>query len=180
MLANKFLVIDIEATCWEHNKPPIGEQHEIIEIGFAIIDIKQQIISEKGSILVKPEISKVSEYCTKLTTLTQTDVNNGVTFSKACNILKTNYKSNKLMWGSWGNYDRNMFYSQCKRTGVEYPFSNTFINLKTIYSIFNKMDIGISVKKALEKESIVFEGTRHRGIDAVSYTHLTLPTIYSV
>ena len=67
---DQILVIDIESTCWEET-PPSGQENEIIEIGICPIDIATGERLEKESILVKPERSQVSEFCTNPTTLTQ-------------------------------------------------------------------------------------------------------------
>ena len=64
---------------------------------------------ERESIIVKPERSQVSEFCTQLTTLTQAEVDQGITFSEACALLGRRYKSLERVWASWGNYDQNMF-----------------------------------------------------------------------
>ncbi len=87
---DQIIVVDIESTCWK-DAPPAGEESEIIEIGICPIDISSGQRLEKESILVKPEHSKVSEFCTKLTTLTQAQVNQGITFQQACSILKKKY-----------------------------------------------------------------------------------------
>ena len=55
--------------------------------------------------MVKPERSRVSEFCTKLTTLTQKDVDKGMPFSEACDVLKKVYSSKNRVWASYGAYD---------------------------------------------------------------------------
>jgi len=64
----------------QHGRQAAGEDNEIIEIGLCVLDIAclcrvrhgRQATGERkdrDSILVRPERSRVSEYCTKLTTL---------------------------------------------------------------------------------------------------------------
>ena len=67
------IVVDLEATCWEGDPPP-GQEKEIIEIGVCTLDIASGTRSDKQSILVRPETSWVSEFCTRLTTLTQEQI----------------------------------------------------------------------------------------------------------
>jgi inhibitor of KinA sporulation pathway (predicted exonuclease) len=90
---DQILVVDIEATCWE-GAIPLGEESEIIEIGICPLDIASGQRLEKASILVKPERSRVSEFCTHLTTLTQEQVARGIPFSEACSTLRKKYLSN--------------------------------------------------------------------------------------
>jgi inhibitor of KinA sporulation pathway (predicted exonuclease) len=45
--------------------------------------------------LVKPERSTVSEFCTELTTLTQEQVDQGMSFAEACERLQKRYLSNQ-------------------------------------------------------------------------------------
>ena len=64
------LIVDVECTCWP-TEPPPGETSEIIEIGLALVDVPALQILQTGDIMVRPQRSKVSDYCTQLTTLTQ-------------------------------------------------------------------------------------------------------------
>lgn len=68
---DQMLVIDVEATCWEHG-PPVGEESEIIELGLCPLDLATGERLHTRSILVRPERSTVSAVCTQLTTLTLT------------------------------------------------------------------------------------------------------------
>lgn len=172
-LLDKLIVIDVEATCWEdgnHNRSD-GQVSEIIEIGIALVDIKKSLSSkddaivENKSIVVKPCMSSVSEFCTKLTTLTQADVDRGVSLAEACAMLRQNYGLELRTWGSWGNYDKSQFERECKSKGIKYPFGYTHINLKNLFSILNGYDKEFGVGQALEQCGYKFKGTQHRGVD---------------
>ena len=78
------LIIDIEATCWQGGAVPADEESEIIEIGICTLDIVAGQRLAQRSILVRPEHSSVSAFCTQLTTLTQEQVEPGVSFTQAC------------------------------------------------------------------------------------------------
>jgi inhibitor of KinA sporulation pathway (predicted exonuclease) len=86
-------VVDVEATCWE-GQPPPGQVSEIIEIGLTVVDLEQRARLAKHRILVRPQRSKVSAFCTELTSLTQDEVDQGVTFAAACRILARDQESN--------------------------------------------------------------------------------------
>jgi len=90
---DKIVVIDIEATCWEGNIPE-GMSSDIIEIGVCLLDIHTGEISDNKGIMVLPERSIVSPFCTELTTITQEMLDKeGVSFKEACSILKKEYLS---------------------------------------------------------------------------------------
>ena len=162
---DKILVVDLEATCWENDSDrPVNEISEIIEIGFVEVKINDDVVIGKAeSILVQPVHSKVSEFCTKLTTLTQEDVNLGITFEAACKFLKKKYKD--ITWVSYGDYDRTMFEKQCHRTGAEYPFGPRHINLKNLFAVLDNLPKEVGMPKALDYCGAKLEGTHHRGHD---------------
>lgn len=102
------LVIDVEATCWE-GAPPPGEQAEIIEIGHTLLDVPAGEVREAGTTLVRPQRSKVSPFCTALTTLTPEEVGGGVPFADACRFLEETFGARATTWASYGGYDRRQF-----------------------------------------------------------------------
>ena len=161
---DQILVVDIESTCWEGN-PPAGQENEIIEIGICPIDIATGDRLEKESILVKPERSQVSEFCTNLTTLTQAQVNLGISFESACSILKKKYLSKDRVWASYGDYDRRQFEKQCQSRQISYPFGTRHINVKTLFGIIHTLPNEIGMDRALELLNLPLEGTYHRGGD---------------
>lgn len=163
---DQIVVIDLEATCWEGNKPPAGQEREIIEIGLCMLDVISGERLEKRSILVKPERSSVSEFCTQLTTLTQEQLmREGVSFKKACSILKKEYLTEERLWASYGDYDRNKFEKQCRLYNVSYPFGPRHLNIKSLFGIFNGLPREIGLEKAMERLGLPMEGTHHRGHD---------------
>lgn len=82
------LVVDVESTSWQGDPPP-GQITEIIEIGLCVVSVRALERVERRSILVRPARSTVSAYCTQLTTLTQADVDAGVSLADACQTLIT-------------------------------------------------------------------------------------------
>jgi inhibitor of KinA sporulation pathway (predicted exonuclease) len=159
------LVVDLEATCWRGH-PPKGMMHEIIEIGLVVLDSGTKEILDRDSLIIKPEYSEISTFCTELTTLTPEFVDShGIKFSEACEILKEKYRSHKRIWGSWGNYDRNQMHKDCHNKNVKYPFSDLHYNLKPLFSFAMGINRELGVSSALEYMEMPFEGTQHRGVD---------------
>lgn len=120
---------------------------------------------ERESILVKPIFSKISRFCTSLTTLTQEQVDGGISFSEACKILVEKYRSPFRTWASYGDYDREMFTKQCADFGVTYPFNSSHINVKNLFALVHGLRHEVGMAKALALREIALEGTYHRGGD---------------
>ncbi|HLA45214.1 MAG TPA: 3'-5' exonuclease [Aggregatilineales bacterium] len=161
---DQLIIVDVEATCWKDRTAPPGQQSEIIEIGVCLLDLESFTRSEKRSILVRPERSSVSEFCTQLTTLTQEQVDTGISFADACAMLVLDFGSENRIWGSWGNYDRKMFEYQCASFAANYPFSDTHINIKAwMADLKNTRQMGLAA--ALRHLNLAMEGTHHRGDD---------------
>jgi inhibitor of KinA sporulation pathway (predicted exonuclease) len=162
---DQILVIDIEATCWNNGDRPDNETSDIIEIGICPLDVQSRERVKKHSILVKPERSTVSLFCTELTTLTQEIVDQGVSFAEACNILTKQFDSQQRVWASYGDYDRNQFQLQCQEMRVNYPFGTRHINVKTLLAIALGLPKEVEILQALKLLNLSLEGTLHRGGD---------------
>ena len=165
MEKNKIIIIDIEATCWNGKIPP-GQRSEIIEFGICILDIDTGEISQNEGILVKPERSTISPFCTELTTITQALLDKeGITFKEACTKLREEYNPKQYVWASYGFYDIKMIKNQCKIRDIEYPMSQEHINVKELFSKVKGISKKVGMKGALDMLNISLEGTHHRGVD---------------
>lgn len=159
---HEVVVVDVESTCWERFAPR-GEKSEIIEIGVCVFDLNTRQPDKKHSILIKPTISKVSEFCTQLTSITPEMVEDGMSFAAACALLENDYATKERLWLSWGNYDKKMFAEQCPLMGVHYPFSDKHCNLKNRFAKYEGKRIGMA--RALQWRGLDLMGTHHRGDD---------------
>jgi inhibitor of KinA sporulation pathway (predicted exonuclease) len=161
---DQIIVLDLEATCWE-GEPPSGQEQEIIEIGVCTLNIATGRRADKDSILVRPERSTVSPFCTKLTTLTQAQVDQGVTFLEAIETLRREYRPAERTWASYGDYDRIQLQRQCEQRGVPYPFGRTHLNIKNLVAISLNLPHEIGLERAVKLFNLPLEGTHHRGDD---------------
>jgi inhibitor of KinA sporulation pathway (predicted exonuclease) len=173
---DQIIVVDIESTCWEGSPPP-GQENEIIEIGICPVEVASSRILDKESILVRPERSAVSDYCTRLTTLTQEQVDQGISFKEACSILKTKYQTKDRVWASYGDYDRRQFEKQCHSRQIHYPFGPTHINVKNLFAIFHALPHEVGMAEALAFLQLPLAGTHHRAGDDAGNIALILSTI---
>lgn len=162
---DKIVVVDIESTCWE-GTPPQGMESDIIEIGVCLLDVHTGEITDNKGIMVKPERSEISAFCTELTTITpQMIEEQGITFQAALKQLKVEYDTPSRAWASFGAYDKKQFERQCAALGRGYPFSPSHINVKTLFALKKKLPFEQGMDGALKTLNLPLEGTHHRGID---------------
>lgn len=162
---DEILVVDIEATCWDTTNPE-GMENDIIEIGICLLNIQTGEISENHGILVKPERSEISSFCTDLTTITPEMIaDQGISFKEACQVLKNKYSSQSRAWASFGAYDMKQFQRQCTAMNIGYPFGPSHINVKTLFALKKKTDHEQGMAGALALLDIPLQGTHHRGVD---------------
>ncbi|MCX2182837.1 exonuclease domain-containing protein [Streptomyces sp. SKN60] len=161
-------VVDVEATCWD-GQPPPGAVSEIIEIGLTVVDLTARRRVGKHRILVRPERSEVSGFCTELTGLTPAEVAGGVGFAEACRMLADEYDARARPWASWGDYDRKQFERQCRAAGAPYPFGRPaeagHTNAKAVFTEAYGLRKRPGMAGALRIAGLPLEGRHHRGED---------------
>lgn len=164
----RIVVIDLEATCW-HGPPPTGEDHEIIEIGNAVLRVGDLQLEPGPEILVRPTRSGVSEFCTELTSLTAEMLEErGVSFPEAIETLEAAHDQLRAtVWASYGDYDRRMLSSECERHGIEFPLSNTHLNVKRLVALMSGWARETGLRRALKRLDLepTPGSTFHRGSD---------------
>ncbi|HLI69599.1 MAG TPA: 3'-5' exonuclease [Ktedonobacteraceae bacterium] len=163
-ILDQVLIVDIEATCWE-GPPPDGQESEIIEIGLCLFEVASRQRHDKRSILVRPERSTVSPFCTQLTGLTQKQVEQGISFAEACTLLRNDYHSHLRAWASYGDSDRLRFERQCRAQQIAYPFAPRHINIKLLFALAYALPKEVGMAHALHILGIPLEGTHHSGAD---------------
>ena len=159
---DQILVVDLECTCWQGG-PPEGQEREIIEIGLCVLDVHSLERLSTRSILVRPERSEVSAYCSALTTLTPEAVAQGLSLAEACRILEQEYHARDCLWASFGDFDRKQLESECRAKGVTYPFSDTHLNVKNLLAIVYRLAREVELDQVLDLLGFEMEGTYHRG-----------------
>lgn len=162
---DKIIIIDLEATCWKGEIPP-GETSEIIEIGICELDRNTGAISKNKGILIQPKRSKVSAFCTELTTITQSMLDTeGIPFEVAIEMLQDEYEADEYTWASYGAYDLNMLKRQCMFRNIKYPLNHQHINVKELFAETKGLNKKVGMNGALHILDIPLEGTHHRGVD---------------
>lgn len=159
-----YIILDLEATCWKDRS--LNNPNEIIEIGAVKIDEHGEIIDEFCQ-FIRPKLNPIlSEFCTELTTIEQSDID----CSEAYNVVLKNFwdwidLSQPYFLCSWGYYDKKQFILDCDLYKLDTKWLDPHISLKHQYAEINKLRRPIGMGGALKREGIKLQGTHHRGID---------------
>lgn len=167
------LVVDVELTCWE-DTPPEGQQKEIVEIGICVLDVESGRRLGRERLLIRPQHSTISPFCTMLTGLTPDDVSQGMTFQRACNILQRKYASRYRVWASYGDDDPRHFQRQCALENTPYPFGKSHLNIKNLFALIHGLPREVGLLDAMSIIDLPVEGEHHRGVDDAWNTALLL------
>ncbi len=163
-ILDRVLVIDVESTCWEQS-PPRRQMSEIIEIGLCVVDLQLLRRVERRSLMVKPMMSEVSEFCTDLTGITADMVVDAPPLSEALHVLRNQYRAADRLFASWGDYDRDQFRRNCQSYDLKYPFGPTHLNIKNLFSIGLGLKQELGIDAACQRLGLTMEGSHHRGVD---------------
>ena len=174
----KYIVFDLEATCWENKEqrpviPGIGKAPmEIIEIGAVCVDEEGQVCSEFSEFIHPVIVPTLSDFCKKLTSITQEDVDNAwpfkVVIRKFAWWIMQNLRDpeEEAVLCSWGHYDKKQLTQDIKY----HKEDELLVLLQGHFSIkhqhgalVNKKPMGMA--QALQLENLELTGTHHRGID---------------
>jgi len=167
-----FIIFDLEATCWETEREAQGKTQEIIEIGAVKLDEDGNVIDTFGKFIRPVAHSQLSAFCTKLTTITQVDVNRADLFVDVIEDFKTwigFYDDEEYLLCSWGFFDQRALERNCKYHQLDAEWTKSHINLKEQYPKIVGTYRSIGLRKAVEREGFEWEGIHHRGIsDAIN------------
>ncbi|MDR1942393.1 MAG: exonuclease domain-containing protein [Endomicrobium sp.] len=166
----EYIVIDFEATCVFPRDSSF--RNEIIEFAAVRCDTQWNIISEFTR-FVKPVLNPVlSDFCKKLTTITQDDIDQAAGFTAVLIDFNTwlNSSCGEKYFCSWGKYDKKQLISDCRLRKAQYPFNDIHYNLKQIaikkaikdYKMPPKIK---GMSEVADFLKIKRTGTLHRGID---------------
>src|SRR5262249_62190437 len=127
----RFLVVDLEATCWERHAPA---PNEIIEIGSVCHDVALGPVDEFQTFVRPILMPALSPFCKELTKVRQSDVDTAPLFPEAlAEWCEWAEELGPWVLASWGLYDRKQLANDCRLHGVDYPFIG-HINIKTTFA----------------------------------------------
>jgi 3'-5' exoribonuclease 1 len=182
------LVVDLEATCCDLQTIP-RHQMETIEIGAVMVAVDTLAIVDEFQTFIKPFRHPIlTDFCTQLTSISQTQVDTAPTFPDAIDLWQkwllpfvggAAAVQNRTIFSSWGDYDRKQLQQDSKyhRIDLPYPVSSNHINLKEQFSIAQKLNKRYGMAKAISLAGLTLVGTHHRGIDDARNISQLLPYI---
>ncbi|XP_076152322.1 ERI1 exoribonuclease 2 [Alosa pseudoharengus] len=178
------IIIDFESTCWRE-KNNYGQ--EIIEFPAVLLNTSTGAVESEFHTYVQPqEHPFLSEFCTELTGITQTQVEAGVPLSICLSrftrwlhslqqdrgVLFVRDGKAPLVPGcpcafvTWSDWDLGVcLLYECKRKQICKPeVLNSWIDLRATYKLFyNRKPKGLN--GALQDLGIEFSGREHSGLD---------------
>ncbi|XP_016852495.1 ERI1 exoribonuclease 2 isoform X1 [Anolis carolinensis] len=185
-LFDYLIIIDFESTCWNDRRKCYSQ--EIIEFPAVLLNTSDGEIESEFHMYVQPqEHPLLSEFCTELTGITQSQVDDGVPLhiclsqfskwiqkiQKEKNIIFTSGHSScaasegKLCaFVTWSDWDLGVcLHYECKRKQLRKPdILNSWIDLRATYKVFySRKPQGL--KGALQDVGIIFAGREHSGLD---------------
>ena len=166
-IACKFIVVfDLEATCDDGGRMSPVEM-ETIEIGAVMVKRDGLNVISEFQRFVRPiRHSRLTDFCTALTSIGQADVDGAQLLPDVVAELKTwLYEYSDLIACSWGDYDVRQLQQDCRMHGIAYPFPGRHVNLKRRFSEAQGITKKLGMAQALELARLPLVGTAHRGID---------------
>lgn len=153
------IIVDLEATCSEKR----DIENEIIEIG-AVKLVDNKIVSTFGE-FVKPVKNPIlTDFCKKLTTIEQKDIDTANTFPVVFNKFIDWIGTENFTLMSWGFYDKKQFIHDCNIHHIPTSWIKEHKNIKLMFAdATGHKPCGMD--KALRILDIPLDGTHHRGID---------------
>lgn len=170
------LVIDLEATCDDRGAVPKHEM-ETVEIGTVLVGRESLEVVGEFQTFVRPRRHPVlTEFCTKLTTIRQADVQDAPFFPEAIGRLTKFVGARRALFCCWGDYDASQLAQDADHHGIDVRLGS-HLNLKREFSKAARATKKFGTRGALERVGLTFEGTAHRGIDDARNIARLLPWI---
>jgi len=167
MLHGTSIIFDLEASCWQRelgSEEAYKQDHqmEVIEIGAVKVD-KNFNVLDTFEILCKPRLNPIlTEFCTTLTTIQQSDVDNAPDFIDAYRAF-LKWAGHVQCFIAWGFYDFKQIDLQLAREGFNDARPKPYKNGKDLVKEWAGYK-GKGLGKEAQRHKLEFEGIRHRGL----------------
>lgn len=156
------IICDLEATCWD--EPERRAEMEIIEIG-AVRMLQGRIVSSFSSFVRPINHPLLSNFCTQLTSITQSQVDHAETLPTVFARFLDWIGPESFIFCSWGQYDLHQFQLDTQRHQLSWPLAlNRHLNLKHAFARWRQVK-PCGMERALQLVQLPLVGTHHRGID---------------
>ncbi|MEF9934457.1 MAG: 3'-5' exonuclease [Clostridium sp.] len=165
---NKIIFFDVEMNCIDKIDNTLG-YWEIVSIGAVKYNKVDGSIS-KFYRVIKPKVqSIVSDRCTKITGLTQEDIDNGISYKIAMREMDKWVGDGKALFLSWGREDIKAIKANTTLKGnhndLAFRIRKSFIDFqKEFSSYYLKSNQVVSLSKALIELGLEFDGQKHNAL----------------
>jgi inhibitor of KinA sporulation pathway (predicted exonuclease) len=171
----RWIVVDLEGTCWipeEHQQLAADQRNEceIIEIGAVALDPDTWEPRGEFRTFVRPRRHPVlSPFCTRLTSITQADVDGAPTFPEAYQAFLGWAEGDLgLVVASWGAWDDRQLRRDAERWGLDAPRWQGF-NVKRLFARRARGESPrggwMGLAAAVTHLGGTFQGSAHRALD---------------
>lgn len=154
---NRLLCVDVEMTCWE-GAAPEGEVPEMIALGIVDLRTDSLEIRREQLHLIRPQLSRVSPFCSTLTGITPKEVAKAPLLPDVARAVRKNFAQGD--WCAWGR-DDELIRESCERSGAEFPFRGLFHDLAAQVRLLLGLTYRLSLDEALARFGLDFEGQPH-------------------
>lgn len=169
------LVIDCEFTCIEN--PPSDFDYELIELGAVLVNANTLDSISSFQAFVKPVRNPtLSEFCAKLTNISQTEIDNAEPFADVWESFLCWLHGRECLFSSWGKGDLSILQKECSLTEASFPFTQ-HLDIKKAFSKCNRLNKRVGLKMALNLANVEREGAQHRALDDAINTTKLLPFV---
>jgi 3'-5' exoribonuclease 1 len=162
-----YIVFDLEATCWEKSDLIPQGPNETIEIGALKFDKEGSLLSEFSTFIKPIKNPELSDFCRKLTSITQAQVDEAPLFPTAIDSFQKwiGVGEDDYLLCSWGYYDRSQLENDATIHNLDASWVNHHISIKHQYAEIKNLKKPVGMATALGMEKMKLEGVHHRGID---------------
>lgn len=166
----RLYVVDFEATCLKNGDydAEFIKKQEIIQAGICIAEPEEIRTIHQFSLMIKPVFNPLlTDFCVKLTSITQTQVEKGFPFAEAVKIMELVSQPGDTFC-SWGNFDPSIFKKNCELHEINNPFENwPHVNIKQFAADWFQEEAR-GIKGTCDVLGIPFQGQLHIGLNDAS------------
>ncbi|GAB1609357.1 hypothetical protein Ahia01_001221200 [Argonauta hians] len=177
------VVMDFESTCWSDRK---FKTQEIIEFPAVVLDTSTgMVVAEFQQYVMPQECPILSEFCQKLTGISQNQVDNGIPLRLCLKLFKDwllklaaengvkfvpgdpkDHHSGLTTFVTWSDWDLSLcLQNECRRKQLWKPAElNQWIDIRATYkNFYGRKPNGLN--GALQELGFSFQGRQHSGLD---------------
>ncbi|MBE4907460.1 3'-5' exonuclease KapD [Bacillus luteolus] len=166
---HQYLFIDFEFTMPENRSNPYGFYPEIIEVGLVAV-IGQKIRGTFSSYVKPLKFPILTERCRTFLSITQEQVNNGITFEELVKKLNEFDPAQESTIITWGNMDMKVLRQNCIKANLAFPFKGRQRDLSMEYKRFFGDQNQTGLWKAVQEYGKEGTGKHHCALDDATTT----------